>query len=412
MKFFFTLNKFDYMAGVVTVMTPALFFAIHAILSIEYLGFNESNSYIISLLSTSFLFIIGYIKSTLVKRRYLLSEVLSLFVIIVVFLYLSFLFLVDKSFNSSVLFQFSILVIPSALFAIKFGQLNNPDSIFKYFFVVSQVILLSILMVIPKMIVIDVVYLTTFFGGGHYQGFAYIVSFSYLINLIYLLFYVKNKKNIYLFCFYTSFLVHIAAIILSGARGSILVVLFGTIISLYIKHSFKFVLFIFGKILIVSIPLFIVLLNLLNSYSDRILESAERLFSYFSDGSIDITKTSNRDILYTEAINLILNRPFLGYGFFDYQNHTGFGYPHNFFLEVLLQGGMFYLMVWILLFASLFFRFSNLLRKDKKHVVILPFLVYSFILLLFSGTYLLEPFFWITIIYIFVASSKYKNITS
>ena len=121
-----------------------------------------------------------------------------------------------------------------------------------------------------------------------------------------------------------------------------------------------------------------------------------------------MSKTSNRDILYEESIKLIKKKPLIGYGFLDYLNQTGFGYPHNFFLEVLLQGGLLFLIIWSIFLIYFFHRLTILIKNNKNYIVILPFVVYCFIQLLFSSTYLLEPFFWFSIIFVFTASSKHK----
>ena len=81
-------------------------------------------------------------------------------------------------------------------------------------------------------------------------------------------------------------------------------------------------------------------------------------------------------------------------------------YPHNIFLEFLLQGGVIYLTFWIILFAKLFKKFKQLLRKDDTNFFLIPISVFPFIQLLASGTYLESGLFWFTIAYVF----NYKTI--
>jgi len=401
-------NIFVYRIGSLLILTPFLFFALNSIFSIEYSGLSDSNSYVFTLVGVASFYLIFYMKNIFLSNVHYISDFVFYFLIVFVFLMLLYDFSSESLLNSTSIFQFGLMIIPVSLFALHFGKQEFPEIGFKYFFILCQIILISIITVIPKMLQIDVGNLSTFYGGGHYQGFGYIVSFSFLITLGYFLFLYTKKnffKNLY---FITSFSFHLAGAILSGARGSMIVIFVGSIFMLYLRFNLKKLIFLLVNIFFFIILSFNFLLFYLNSYTDRILESSDRIFSYLSKGTIDMSKTSNRDILYEESLKLIYKSPVFGYGFFDYLKQTGFGYPHNFFLEVLLQGGILYLIIWILVLFFFIYKLIILIRRNLKYVVILPFIFYSFILLLFSGTYLLEPFFWFSIIFVFTASSRKK----
>lgn len=394
--------------GAVVVFTPFLFFAIMSILSIEYSGLSDSNSYVYTLIVTWAVFLIFYFRNILSTKFYLVSDVI--FYLLIIFFFLAFLYDVNNEaiLNKTIFYQYVLMIVPVALFAIDFGRYEFLDNVFRYFFYFCQVIFLSIVFVIPKMLKIDVVNLSTFYGGGHYQGFGYLVSLSFLINLVYLFYFLKRINILKKIYFIISFAIHLSGAIFSGARGSMIVIILGAIILLFLKYNIKRFLDIILKSVLLLFLSFNLLLIFLADYSDRIIESSDRIFSYLSDGTIDMSKTSNRDILYEESLKHIKNSPLFGYGFFDYLKQTGFGYPHNFFLEILLQGGIIYLFFWIFILVLFFHKLITLISHDKKYIVIFPFVIYCFTLLMFSGSYILEPFFWFSIIFVFTASSKTK----
>src|SRR5690606_30091320 len=81
-------------------------------------------------------------------------------------------------------------------------------------------------------------------------------------------------------------------------------------------------------------------------------KSFSRVFSYISSEGIEWDSTSGRNDLYEKAIEYISKSPIIGYGVFGMFSEFGF-YPHNLILEVLLQGGLVYLI--LILFCLFYF---------------------------------------------------------
>lgn len=110
--------------------------------------------------------------------------------------------------------------------------------------------------------------------------------------------------------------------------------------------------------------------------------------------------------VYFSAINIILDNP-LGVGF-NYTNEFDMFYPHNFFLEVLLVGGIFALIPVLFLFGALLKSFYRLFRIHLKSVVWFGLLMFIFltwnISFSLSSTYIL---FSAMAIYVKSASEKY-----
>ena len=80
--------------GAVVVFTPFLFFAIMSILSIEYSGLSDSNSYVYTLIVTWAVFLIFYFRNILSTKFYLVSDVI--FYLLIIFFFLAFLYDVNN----------------------------------------------------------------------------------------------------------------------------------------------------------------------------------------------------------------------------------------------------------------------------------------------------------------------------
>jgi len=389
-----------------SITLPFTFFSVLAMLSIEYKGINESNSYLtMMIISASFVYFF-FLQNIFNRSKFFVSELIFyLLPLFIIFNGIIALFIFNVPCEKSI-YQFIIFVIPAIIFGVEIARSGNIYMILPLFLFSAFLNTVGFVSVIPKMLTIPTNELITFYGGGHYQAFSYSVSFAYLIVFIYYLFYYHNrnwKKTVF---FSIIFFIHIIGIVLSGGRGGLIVIIFGTLFSLYMRYS---VWRVFKKVIFFS--LFVSLLGLLifsflGEYKERVIESSDRLFSYITISGISMDQTSNRDILYDEAIKTVLKEPLFGHGIFRYLLQTNGSYPHNFLLEVLLQGGFIYLFFWIFILIVFLIRLKTLFKTSRTHFLIISTITYSFIQLLFSGTYLLEPLFWFSLAYVFTASSR------
>lgn len=85
--------------------------------------------------------------------------------------------------------------------------------------------------------------------------------------------------------------------------------------------------------------------------------------------------SNGRDILYAETLSWISERPLFGHGFDRFDSNTGLGYPHNFILQILYDGGLIFFM--ILIFPII----VRLIKKYKNcstdEYAMLSFLMFS-----------------------------------
>ena len=110
--------------------------------------------------------------------------------------------------------------------------------------------------------------------------------------------------------------------------------------------------------------------------------------------------TSGRDEIYSDALGFIADRPVYGYGLYAYLFKMEM-FPHNIFLEILLQGGLLFLTVFCFMLVMSYGKYRKMLQFDKSQILLMPFAIYAFTELLFSSSYTYEPLFWFVLTYIY-----------
>lgn len=140
------------------------------------------------------------------------------------------------------------------------------------------------------------------------------------------------------------------------------------------------------------IPLLILIVFLV--YEPVLQVFNERIIGVtFASGEI---YTSGRDIIYENAINLIKKKPLAGYGIDSFEILTGWVYPHNLLLEMMVEIGL----VGALIFIG-FFIFSIICIFKFRKTIIFPFSIiplYMIIVQMFSGEFYDFRYFFLWII--------------
>ncbi|MDQ6472051.1 O-antigen ligase family protein [Flavobacterium sp. LHD-80] len=380
------------------LLSQTLFFSVFAILGLTYQGSGESSIYTLYLVGSALLaYSIFFFE--LIKRVTFKPVLAIIFAFPVVFLFFNFI-APEHTFVKSQTNLFFVLVLPAAFVGYIVARTDKLSSINRSFIITGTIVFIGVLRVLPRLLSSSVIDLMDVFGGGQYQAFSYFCAFSFLAFFRYFLYQDNLKFWKYLIYIFV-LLVLCAGVILSGGRGGLIVVFTGLIVFIIRKKGFlKF----FKYFFLSSITIFLLLLFVSKSnffFSERITESFDRLFSFVSSDGINMEGTSNRDDFYGIALSKISNSLIFGYGIFGLVDSLGEYYPHNIFLEILLQGGIIYLIIFLVIMISFFLKLSLLIRLKKDEDVILIPTIYSVVLLLFSSSYLQEPFFWFSLSYVF-----------
>jgi O-antigen ligase len=203
-------------------------------------------------------------------------------------------------------------------------------------------------------------------------------------------------------------LVLMLGVVLSGGRGGAVVVVVSTLVFSIRKYGYRSTVL---KILVLGL-IIIILISQLQGYDvyDRIMGGGGRLFSYISDSGLDLSQTSNRDLVWEHSLIHIKESWLFGFGPFSYEKVFGPGfYPHNLFLDFFIHGGLIYVLIWIIILLVFFIKLIGIVKRDLSTMIFLVPFLNSVIMLIFSATYLQEGLFWFSIFFIF--SYNYKSIT-
>ncbi|TXL66774.1 oligosaccharide repeat unit polymerase [Cerasibacillus terrae] len=400
----------------IIIFSYNLFFVLSGILGYQYLGSESSPVFIIYNVLILVIGVILFFSDALFQKVYFTSN--QIFVISIPFIFLAIFlieYLIGNIDNSgSIHFQYFLLWgLPSILMGIYLSKNNRIDHIIKFMDVIM--ILFSIAAILTS---IEVLTTNTRanIGGATYQNASYIASFAFGINLYYLLFgeniyrFKFAKTTLYRYFCYFLLMLQLFAIVSSGGRGGMVlaIVYFIYLIINSIKENRNTK--IFKYFIIISLTFLIGILVHFQLMKISIYESSfSRVFSYISSEGIDISATSGRDSVYSVALEYVYNSPLFGYGIFGMFDSYG-GYPHNLFIEILLQGGLIYLIFFLFIFTKLINRTSKILKVDKRFRIICVIAFHPLILLMFSGTYTNQSSFWFTVAFIF--SYPYNNLKS
>lgn len=268
--------------------------------------------------------------------------------------------------------------------------LRSHDDLIKYLNITSILIIMSVIIVF----IIFPTYEDTMISYS--QTFAYaifpavIFSFNSFMN---------NRSILQLIYFAIAFVL----IIIAGARGPVVISILFIFIRVFqviknIGSGMKG----WSTLLVFSICVFMAIIfmpkieDIITKYS---FQDSNRLLEMLRTDVL--LEDEGRNSLKTKSIALILDHPFgMGLGqervaLSDNTMQAEGSYPHNFFLEILIQYG------WILGFAIivllLYFMFISYINNNNNNTknIWLIFFFIGFIPLMFSGTYLNWPFFWL-----------------
>lgn len=108
-----------------------------------------------------------------------------------------------------------------------------------------------------------------------------------------------------------------------------------------------------------------------------------RVFEFIGPEGFNWAGTSGRDVIYQKVINIIKQSPIVGYGITG-GNYHGVKSCHNWFLEMMVEGGILYLGFWVFLLLTFTKKIIKAVRHDECYLLIWTIFTTDFIGLMFS----------------------------
>ncbi len=384
-----------------SIMGTNLFFLISAIIGYEYAGINESNIYLLYCIVVAGLSLLISFKFFLIdKRRFSRNELIIFLLPILITSSFLVTYLINGSNQNSFYYfgSFLLFSVPAIFIGVYYNNVFTINDIAKWFEIIMLIISISIV----KSVLTPFLggFRFTNIGGASHQIAAYTTAFAYGLNLYFIFFgryYERFKfmrKRIYQYLSIVLLPVQMVAVFLTGGRGGLVLVF---VYSTYIL----FVVFKSKKISNIRRLTFLILIAIVLSAMifPRLTENEifqkgfNRTIQFLSlESGINWSGSSSRDTVYLQAIEYIKKKPIIGYGVFGFYYFTH--YPHNFFLEVLLGGGIIYFAIIIPFIIWIYLRLKNMIKFNHLNRLILIILLFPLTKLMFSGTYLVSSELW------------------
>jgi len=314
--------------------------------------------------------------------------------------------------------SFVLYCIPAIYIGIDLTVVGKLKNIYPYLDLLAVIMSVGLLRGVANSLESGIVSLLG--EGGDYNNIAYTSAVCFAFVYYGFLSNRKDRFSIFqskLFRIISPFLMiglAVSALASGGRGGSLLLIIY--FITLSLKFISKKNIF---RTIIISIPVFLILIISAFKYieSNPALSSVYeygvgRAFEYISDGGIDTSKSSNRDEIYVQTWKTIEDNPIIGNGLF--RTIGVIGYPHNFILEVLLDGGFLFLFFWLAVLYRTAMKLRKIVRCDKDMYFLVIIVLYLMVDLMFSGSYLMSGLFWFVLAsiyhYNFVNYEKNFNI--
>lgn len=389
-----------------STMVGMLIYLIFSLLGIEHTEDNPSPLFSIIIVSVN-LYTIAWILIEEINRKVKKRTHFSLYVIIpaiIIFLYvLEYLFNpeVEKSrFVSHIFLQWGAQCVAPFYVAIFCYRHNRFDILTKNLEVIMLLGTVALALNIQNIVFSGIVQLG---GGGGHQEIAYSAAVFICIILTYIFCGLEEYRyKIFtnkFFRYLEMVLIPVLGLIIlmSGGRGGSLLMIIGAIACIYMfarkKASFSF-------LIVIAVVVVGVLAFSRNADRDSMSvfnSGMNRSFNYFSGGSIN-TSAGDRDNIHRAARESIGASPLIGHGLFGgYADvyKRGEGYSHFFFYDVLIHGGIIYLIIIIPFIFKAYRSAYRLIKFDRSKALLLTYGLYITVMLLFSGTYFMCPQFWL-----------------
>lgn len=393
------LKQLKYFVFALALMSSTVFFSINALMGIQYVGTGQSNGYKYFCI-VIFLLVSIYSFYDIKKIHYRIA--------ILIPIVLSFFFFIEyptaaNSEQSELMIQsfsaFWAFSVSCILVGIDMGNTKDITRVFKWIDLLALLVIVACLKALPSMLLSRFVV----FGGSNYQLYSYSAAFSSSI-LLYNILNDNQCRFVFLhakiYSFITIFLIMggVACIMASGGRGGFLLLMVNVTVLCFLRRKW----IIRNSLwVIILIPLVLIVLSFINvAQINSIMENgSERITQTFfsSEGGSSVSRAGRGEV-FDIAYKMIDDNPF-GYGFFRAYAIAGI-YPHNIFLEILLNGGYALLMAFICFIYYIGKKINKMIARNKVLTFVLILASYPIIMLLATSTYLWTGLFWFVISFV------------
>lgn len=408
-------NFFSYLTeffAILSIVVNSIQFLLFSLVGIEY--DPEGGTGLVAIVNVGFcLFTIAWviINETTGKRpvHHVTWPYILPFVII-------FLFFVESAINPNLTLSsfagkrfifFGVFAVPTIFFATYIYRHDRFDIVTRNSDIIMLICTLALGLNLPTMMSSGIGNASIGGGGGH-QEISYSAAFCFLINWINIV--TGNKENrfnifqkkIWRYIFFILLPIQAITCILGGGRGGSVLLIIGFIATILVFSRRR---------LSSSLPWIILAVTVLAYLGTQIGDSAEgfgRIFDYIGSNGIDLTSDTERYYLRQTSYNIIAESPIIGHGLWNGIAYAHF-YAHNIFLDVLISGGLIYLLLFLFIMVRCFRGCVKILKNDCSKSVFLAWILYPGIMLLFSGFYLCSSLFWFVSLYAYLVNRGMKN---
>lgn len=399
-----------YLVFLINLLSYTVFFTTNFLLGVQYTGSVGNSSLVVFILGCNILTFYYIVKELLLGKYKKISK--KEFIVYIVAIFLIFLYFIENcesKLTKIVLFHGYIsFSFPAIFMGVNLAKQKMLSKLGKYMDIVMIYLTVGLVLLLPVVLLGKKMNL----GGVTYQEISYYAAFTYSINLLFLLQGFKNSRfkitqnNVYKIISCIILIVQVLISLMSGGRGGFVLIVVSSLVIPYYCINIKKLKFknIF-KLIIVFLILFFIAQLFIPQFRENIEKGSSRVFSYVSADGIDMSETSGRDVVFKQAISFINDSPIIGYGFYRYFDFIN-RYPHNFFLEILLQGGMLLLLISVVFLFGIYRKFNRIVKIDKDNLILLPFILFAFVQLMFSNSYVQMSLFWFFISYIYTYNSS------
>lgn len=407
------MKRFEVVLLTLSLFSTLLFFGYNLIIGRVYAGAASDNSYISFMMVVDivplYLFLKYIIKGGNTKNIAPILIVLAVFIVA----YGLGVGANDITFKSLVAFT-----LPAALTGILIAKSNMGSYFakllepFMVFLTITGIVSMRHLLAVSELVAVGE-------EGVGINSLSYHCGFAFALNLYFLLFgdelperFKYTKISVYKFFSIALLVVQFVVGLSSGGRGGFILLLVSGIVLVFLRLSKRNARS--NKTIVTFLLLITAVIVAVQFMPDNIVEAmtrgSERTFSYIKKGGgIDASATSNRDDVYEDCYEYIAQSPIIGYGLLM-KNTPFFGdRPHNVFFEVLLQGGIIYLIVFLWFMIHLFKKMRRLI-KHGHGLYMVPIALYPGVMLMFSGTYVSSDLMWFLVSYILCSEIPSNNI--